>query len=520
MNRQERRRAAKSRGETNAEKLAQGFQHYQHGDLKAAESYFRDVLLDQPNDPEAQRLLGEVLSDRDQFKEAIGLLRSLVSQHPREYTSHYALGNAFRLAGQNDAAIAAYKAALTLKPGFAGALHGLGLALRSGQHEREALECFRLALQSKPDWAVAWQDMGLTLAILGDLALAEAALRRAISLQPGLGAAHRCLAALRQDQAETEELTRLAAACDDPRTQADERIDMLFALGRLADKAGKFDEGFKYFSAANGGLRVAQAKKGIAFDRKQLSRRVDELIKIFSTPTIAAYAGTGIRSEDPVFIVGMPRAGSTLFEQIAASHSQVFGAGETFGIGEIVAKIGEAPGAAWTSHNIGAAAHNYLEGIRRLAGPVHRIVDKMPDNVFQLGLIAVLFPKARVIFCERDERDVALSCFFQNFAKPYAFDTDLDDCLFRIRETERLCAHWRNTIPLSNMTMSYEALLADPEGESRRLIAFLGLEWEPQCLEFYRHPRAIRTASWAQVRQPLYRSSAGRWQNYEVHFRR
>ncbi len=219
----------------------------------------------------------------------------------------------------------------------------------------------------------------------------------------------------------------------------------------------------------------------------------------------------------PVFILGMPRAGSSLFEQIAASHSMVFGAGERSGIGEISAQLGWAPGPAWTAENFAAAARHYLDGLPPGAKTKPRVIDKMPDNVFQLGLIATLFPKVRVIFCGRDARDVALSCFFQRFAMPYSFDTDLADCAFRIREVERLSAHWRRVLPLSHMTMSYEELLANPEAESRRLIAFLGLEWEPQCLDFHRTPRAVRTASLAQVRRPLYQDSVGRWRRYQAH---
>ena len=152
-----------------------------------------------------------------------------------------------------------------------------------------------------------------------------------------------------------------------------------------------------------------------------------------------------------------------------------------------------------------------------IAPGITRIIDKMPDNIFQLGLIAVLFPNARVIFCERDSRDLALSCYFQHFAQPYAFDTDLTDTASRIRALDRLRAQWLQVLPLRCMIFSYERLLKDPEIQARRLIEFLGLNWEQKCLAFHETDRVVRTASWAQVRKPLYQDSVERWKNYESH---
>jgi tetratricopeptide (TPR) repeat protein len=503
---------------TIAYRLARGFELRQRGDLAAAENVFRKILREEPNNFEAQRLLGEVLIDRGQIDKAILLLSRLVSQHQNQASAHYALGNGYRLSGQHKPAIAAYRNAIALSPDFAGSYHGLGLALRNDRCEREALDAFRTALRLQPNWAIAWKDLGLTFAMLGELGLAEAALRRAINIQPGLGDAHRHLAVLRNDLAEAQEIARLTAAAADPRTPPGEQIELLFTLGRLLDKAGSFTEAFQYFSAANAKLRTAQARANIVFDRAQLSRDVDALTHVFSETAFATHPRSDEGSEIPVFIVGNPRTGSTLVEQIAACHSEVCGAGEMHGIGEIAGKIGWSPGPAWSTDNIGAAATSYLAAIRQIGGKKLRVIDKMPDNVFQLGLISALFPKARIIFCTRDARDVALSCFFQYFANPYSFDTDLDDCMFRIREVDRLIAHWRNVLPLAHMTISYEALLAEPEKESRRLIAFLGLEWEENCLHSHRLQRAVHTASWAQVRQPLYHSAIGRWQNYKEHF--
>jgi tetratricopeptide (TPR) repeat protein len=515
MNRQERRRLAKT-GDVNSspERLAPGHRLHAQGNLVQAEAFYREALRATPDEPEALRLLGEVLLDQGRMAEAIALLQRLVALQPRHFMSHYTLATGYRLTSQIEAAQAGYQTALGLNPGFAPAHHGLGAALRASGQEGAAAASLRAAVRLMPDWALAWKDLGLVLAVLGELDGAAAALKRATALQPGFGEAQRHLAAIRRDAASPAELTALQAQAADPRLPAMEKIDLLFTLGRLADKAERFEAAFEHFSAANAQLRVAQASAGRGFDRARLTRDVDRIISAFTPAQFAARADWGEASEVPVFIVGMPRAGSSLFEQIAASHTQVFGAGEQRGIGEIAARLGWAPTPAWTPQSIREAAASYLVSLRRQAGGVLRIIDKMPDNIFQLGLIATLFPQARVIFCARDARDVALSCFFQHFSEPVGFDTNLGDCAYRIRELSQLTAHWRQALPLRSVVFSYEALAADPEGESRRMIGFLGLEWEAQCLDFHQTERVVRTASWAQVRQPLYQRSVGRWRHY------
>jgi len=503
MNRNERRRLAAS-AQVPVDGLARGFAAHQAGDLRAAELAYRSVLARAPEEPEALRLLGELYIDARRFDEAVGLLRRL----PASFMAQYSLGNAYRLAGDLAAAEPAYRESLRLRPDFAGAWHGLGSVCVKAGREPEAAECFAAAVRHKPDWAAAWADLGTTQAACGDLPAAASALRRAVALQPGLSEAWRHLAAM-SGQSDAAALARRVA---DPLVGPAERIDLLFALGRLEDEAGRFEAAFGHFRQANSLLRAAQMRAGVRYDRAKMTADVDKLIAAFPAEAFAARPGAH-ESEAPVFIVGMPRAGSTLFEQIAASHSGVFGAGETKGIGAIAGKIGWRPGPAWNDAALAAAASSYLAGLGAPAG-ARRVVDKMLDNVFQLGLIATLFPHARVVFCARDARDTCLSCYFQHFAEPYGFDTDLADCAHRYLEIERLMRHWQAVLPVRVMVLDYDALVADLEGEARRLIGFLGLDWEPGCLDFHATRRVVRTASWAQVRRPLYRGSSGRWRNY------
>ncbi len=516
MNRKERRALGKQAPDRHTEAVQGAYSLYMQGNLAAAETRLRQVLAEAPKQTEAMRLLGEVLADRGQFDASIALLRRLIGMEPRNFQAHYALGNAYRLSLQLELAIAAYRASIALEARFAGPHHGLGAALRSAGQERQALPHYREAVRLQPDWAIGWRDLGLNLALLGDLAGAQEALQRAVKLQPGLGDAQRHLAALRQNPAGAQEIADLTARARDPRLAAAERVEMLFALGRLTEKNRDFDAAFGHVEAANKLLRGQLQNAGRAFDPARLKADIDRIIATFSTDVFKPYTGWGNGSEAPVFIVGMPRAGSTLFEQIAASHSEVFGAGERQEIGGISNRIGWAPSPAWTREAIAASAAEYLAAVPMPPG-MARSIDKMPDNIFQLGLIAVLFPNARVIFCERDRRDLALSCYFQRFAQPYGFDTDLRDIALRIQALDRLRSHWLQALPLRCMTFSYEGLLKDPATQARRLIEFLSLNWEDKCLAFHETDRVVRTASWAQVRKPLYQDSLDRWKNYRAH---
>lgn len=233
------------------------------------------------------------------------------------------------------------------------------------------------------------------------------------------------------------------------------------------------------------------------------------------TPSLFAQSRDwGDPSELPVFIVGMPRSGTSLVEQIAASHPDVFGAGELRDVGNIATSLSFSqiqPGP------INDAARKQRNHLQVLGGSALRVIDKMPANVDYLGLIAMLFPSARVIFCRRDPRDTCLSCFFQNFQAGNLYSFDLANCGRHHVQTDRFIAHWLSVLPLRMLKVQYEDLVADLEGQSRRIISFLDLPWNPACLDFHRTERTVQTASDWQVRQPIYTRSVGRWRNYERH---
>jgi tetratricopeptide (TPR) repeat protein len=457
------------------------------GDLVRAEEALRSALERRPRDSNTRRELGELLVERDRPDEGLALLSALAAENPRD------------LASAETHAHALYRAA----------------------DLPSALEAYRRAAALAPRRSEIWNGLGHVHRALGRFAEAESDFRRALSVSPNNAEAHRNLALIGAIGPNSAEIARLAGELDGSGLTERDRVTAGFALGHLLDREARYDEAFARYAAANARFREIQAAAGRRFDREALSRRIDELIaRGVPSPSSAAGFGEGV-SDLPVFIVGMPRSGTSLVEQIAATHCRVHGAGELRDIGRIAQTLGfEEPARrsdAWDARRARELGDAHLARLRRLGGEALRVIDKMPDNVFLLGLIAAVFPGARVIMCERDPRDTCLSAFFTHFSKGNLFSYDLADCACRHRETRRLVSDWSGELPLRTHVVRYEALVADFENEARRLIRFLGLDWDPACLAFHETERPVLTASTWQVRQPLYSASVGRWRHYARH---
>ncbi len=421
-----------------------------------------------------------------------------------------------------DEALAAYRQADALAPGIPRLQHSIAKVLaNSGDVVAGAALC-RHALEAAPDLPELWLVLGYCEATQGHLAAAAEAYRRVLALDPASGYALHHLALMGEHLDDDAAKNTARSVLVDPAAPLRGRIAAGFALGQANDRGGAYDEAFDAYALANRLLRAEHAAQGFAFERGELRDLVDWLIATFGSQTFETTAGWGDPSELPVFIVGMPRSGTSLVEQIAASHPQVFGGGEQKEIIGIVTALGgtlaNCPPTAWDRTAMRRETTAYLHRLREMSVSARRITDKLPDNVLCLGHIAVLFPRARIVMCRRDLRDVGLSCFFQYFGPDsMAWADDLADCGFRGRQVERLMRHWHAVLAPRILDIQYETLVANLEGESRRLIEFLGLEWDPACLSFHETERAVTTASQWQVRRPLYSTSVGRWRYYLKH---
>jgi tetratricopeptide (TPR) repeat protein len=454
-----------------------------------AEAACREALVRFPHEALVMRDLGHVLTELKRPEEALEHLEKAASIEPGDATIRLRISAAHFYCGDPHASEAACRQALALEPNVGSYWSLLGQILRALGRFDEARNCFQHALELDPGSPSAYGG----LAVLGEQADSE------------------------------DQLVCLQGRLDDVAHPTTTRADAGFALGLLLDNAERHDEAFAAFAQANTLYREMLAASGEGHDREAFRRRVDNLIETCTPDFYAMIGEDGNPSEMPVFVVGMPRSGTSLVEQIAATHSRVAGAGELPDIGRIVGAV-EAHGLGRHVDELdpdfaARLARGYSARLATLSGGAPRVIDKMPDNILHLGLLAVLFPAARVIICRRDPRDIALSCYFRRFDQPIPWAYDLIDCGHRALEIERLADHWRRVLPLRMLTIDYEALVADLEGESRRLIAFLGLDWEPACLHFHETDRPILTASGWQVRQPLFTSSVGRWRRYERHMR-
>ncbi|MCC8977394.1 tetratricopeptide repeat-containing sulfotransferase family protein [Bradyrhizobium acaciae] len=490
------------------------------GRYEAAVSYCEAAVAIDPGSMPARIQLAIAFRWAGRVQDAKRHWSEIIALAPNRAETYYVLGTQFRDLGQLPEALRCHNNALALKPDIPEFLCAKGATLIYLNRADDALGCFERAEALSPDMPDALAGIGWALRSLGRFEEADGYSHKVRALSPGDLRSYKHV--FSEGKAlEVEEELHLIELLERSDTGTDGRITAGFGLGRLFDKAGRYDEAFARYAAANALVREIWPRMADQFDKDGFSVRIEQLIEGFPDRSSVAPADFSNMSELPVFVVGMPRSGTTLVEQICASHSRVFGAGE---LGDIIRldNVLNRPDVAGSVDKFHQTARQLAKDhIVKLYGDAKgacRVVDKMPDNVLHVGLVMRLFPRARIIWCSRDDRDTALSCYFQMFS-PGAqhFSYDLADCGHRARLIDRLARHWMTLLPNRMIEMNYETLTADLEGQSRRLIEFLGLEWEPACLDFHLTERPVSTVSYWQVRQPLYQSSVGRWRNYEKH---
>jgi len=464
------------------------------------------------------------------------------------------LAGARRLVAVGDAhgAIALLRQILALSPNHVEALRLYAAACRSARRRGEAERALRRAASAAPDHPQILCDTASLLDEEGRHEEADALLLRAVSLAPrdarALGArAEHLLSTHRVDEAEAllsplmrndpdarlatlwarlcrrrgrpgEGVRALAPAAHDPRLTPPMRAIVLHLLANLLDDCGRYDEAFAVATRAN---EVRSAR----FNEEAHNASVDLLIERWSLEAIDRLPVGDPGTERPVFIVGMPRSGTSLVEQVLASHPDVHGADERPEITMIVERLGGAQVRTDTPHMhrleamtpemVSRAAGAYLDTMRALDATCARVTDKRPDNFLHLGLISRLFPRARVIHTRRHPLDTAVSCFFRDFAGPYPWSDTLEGIASYYEAYERLMDHWIGALDLDILQIRYEDIVNAPGIESHRLVHFLGLPWNEACLSFHESARVVRTASAEQVRRPVHPHAVGRWRNYE-----
>jgi tetratricopeptide (TPR) repeat protein len=477
-------------------------------------------------------------SDPAALVEAEDLCRRAVALAPHVPNVHKILGNILRLAGRHDEARVAFARAAGRESGRAEIGAEASLRDRAGTAEQargmaqlqkaqlDLAECsFREALALEPKLAAAWNGLARIHAERGDLDLSCQACRNAIAVAEHQAEAYWRLVTNLNGQVSDDELAAMENLSSQAALSNDDRALLGFALAAVMERRGRIDRAAARLRQAHAFQSAAKASRSLTYDPDVYTRLIDQIIRVFTPEFIAERREWGIADPRPVFIVGLPRSGTTLAEQIVASHPRVHGAGELAEVQRIFyalpAAIEQPSLDAWAAlsrldvADSRAAAAQYLDRLSTLAPPAaQRVVDKNPENIQFLGLISLFWPKSRVILCRRDLRDVAVSCWRTSLPHvPWNNDPDHIARLFA--DYQRLLAHWRLAPPIDWLELDYESLVADPEPQSRRLIEFLGLEWDPACLNFHLNRRVVRTPSLVQVRQPVHTQSSGIWRMYE-----
>jgi tetratricopeptide (TPR) repeat protein len=482
---------------------------------------YKRALQLKPTNAAVHFNLGQAFQAADRLEEAMAEFKRTIQSEPDHFAAHASMAMVLATLQRFEQATKYHAAAAAIQPEAAYTHLAMGEILLHKLDATAAIEHYRRAVEIDPDNAATWNRLGMALRAAGRFDEAADCFRRVLAIQPGSATGYKGLVATGRVGSDSKDIEKLTAMINHSILTSEERISIGFALGKMLDDADRYEEAFGRFAEANGLVKQQRELTGERYNPAVMHSMVDELIKIYTPSFFEARREWGDPSEVPVFVVGMPRSGTTLVQQIAASHPQAHGAGELRDINQIEQSGGRtdltSTAMGWSPEPIRKAAEQYLRHVRELNPTASRVVDKMPGNVLALGFICTLFPRARVILCRRDPRDNCLSCFFQLFATGNLFAFDLAHCGENYLATDRLMEHWKRVLPLRMLEMQYESVVADLEGQSRRLIEFLGLPWDPACLEFYRAKNTVLTASVWQVRQPIYSSSVGRWRHYEKH---
>lgn len=480
---------------------------------EATACFQRAIQLD-PALPDAHAALGAIRLAEGRLDDAVAGLRRALEIEPRLADVQHRLGHALRLMGRLREAETCFRRALELDPGSAEACNSLGFTLQATGDSEQAIGWYRRALELDPACAEAANNLGNALKDCGRFDEALASYDRALALRPDYAAAHFNRADLKTFEPRDPDLPVLERLVQDSDAFAPAEAALArFALAKALDDAGDHERGFEQLLVANRSRRA-----GLNYDEPAMARYFERIRTVFDQRFLAGGDGAGHPSEVPVFVVGMPRSGSTLVEQLLASHPAVRSAGER-DLLERIAQSALARAAAGYPETILDAsdaelrriAGAYLDALPALLPGQSRIVDKLPGNFFHVGLIRKLLPRARIIHVARDPLDTCLSCFSKHFSAGHEYSYDLAELGRYYRRYRELMRHWRGLVPEEFLCeVRYESLVADFEGQARRLVAFCGLPWDAACLQFHRAGRVVRTASAVQVRRPVSTAAVGR----------
>ena len=496
--------------------LKRGTEHWRCGEFRQAEFCFQSILRDHPHHGEALNLMGMLALEAQRYDVSVSLLEKAVKSAPSDPNYRNNLANSLIGDGAPDEALRHLRKALSISPGLNEALMNKIRAHRMLGEGQAALETCRKVLKTDDAFLPARVAEAEILLEMGRTDVATPLFREIIKIDPVNVAAIAGLASATKFKSGNTDITGIEATLERLSNQDKRQISIRYSAGKIREDMGDHEAAMTHFNAAK---QLSTA----TFNLPAYRRHIDGQIRLFDRRFFQHRTGYGSASQRPVFVVGMPRSGTTLAERIIASHPRGAGAGELPHIELILNRIVQERQQpvqmdkafrGLTRAQTKQFAERYLSVLKRHSHSAVRVVDKMPHNFQALGLIAILFPNARIIHCIRDPVDTCLSCYTHNLRDSHAYNNSLETLGGFYVQYRRLMDHWSDVLPLKMLHFPYEDVVNRQEEKSRELIAFLGLEWDDACLQFHEYAGSVRTYSAVQVRQPIYRSSLNRADTY------
>lgn len=490
-------------------------------EVEGLDSYARASDLDS-SALEPMQAMGRLLLRMGRVLDAVPVFERLAALKPDDLGMRAQLANVYVEAQKLDQALEAIEKLRATDPDAVDLLLLHARALLDKGRDAEAIELLSDRSAKEENNADVLVHLGHALSTAGKNDEAKAALTRALDVQPNLGAAYVELADITRFAPGDDLIGKMEQALAASDAAGVKDIGLLFAMGKAYDDVGRIDEAFEMFVRGNEIRKAA----GL-YNETSFLEFIGRLSRAVSAEQIKNNLEQGFDSELPIFVVGVPRSGTTLTEQILASHPDVAAGGERMDLSHVLnAMMQERPAvndfaeliSSFSPRDFAAAGREYVKRLGPVARGAKRVTDKLPGNYTMCGLIAMALPKARIIHCMRDPIDTSLSCFMKNFSAPLTFTHDLERLGRYYRAYHDAMQHARQILPSGMMLdVQYEDVVADIETQARRIVAFCGLPWDDRCLSFYETKRVVRTASVSQVRQKIYSRAAGRWRRYEKH---
>ncbi|MDH3747366.1 MAG: sulfotransferase [Gammaproteobacteria bacterium] len=501
-------------------KLAHAAEHHKAGRIEDATELYKEVLRDNPNNVDALRMLGIIAYSVSDIDEAERLFRRAVKLAPDFVNAIIDLGNTLKDQNRFEEAIDCFRQAINLEPTGVKAHFLLASTLSPAALSNEAIESYERVLELRPKHAGAKLGLGHMLKTVGRQEEAVQAYRDCIELKPNKGETYWSLANLKTYSLTDDDIREMESWVDNEDIGDESRVNFLFALAKAHEDSGDFDRAWDYYEKGNSTRRMLEQ-----YDPVGTEVQNDGIIEVFSKEVMEKSDGRGDRDRSPIFVVGLPRSGSTLIEQILASHSKVEGTSELPYVQQVARTLdrNRADGINYPEalleleeKHFKALGKDYLDRaqMHRLEQTPH-FIDKMPNNYPSVGFIHLMLPNAKIIDARRYPLDSCLSCYRQLFGRGQPFTYDLTDIGEYFLQYQRLMDHWHEVLPGRVLTVQYEDVVTDFEAQVRRLLDYCELPWENACLRFHDTDRPVRTASSEQVRQPIYSKSVHFWRNHE-----